>query len=185
MRQNGLEAAVKKYAAAGRPVFGICGGYQMLGKTIRDPEGVEHGGEITGMGLLPVETVFAGDKTTRQVSGSLGKLTGELACLSDLSFSGYEIHMGRSTVLAEKACETGYIVNSQNVYGSYVHGIFDAPQIAERLVQLFCKKKNISCRTGTVDRHTYKEQQYEKLAQTLRQSLDMEALYRILQLKKM
>ena len=61
MRQNGLEAAVQKHAAAGKPILGVCGGFQMLGRAIRDPLGVEHGGEISGMGLLPLETEFAGE----------------------------------------------------------------------------------------------------------------------------
>ena len=71
MRQNGLEAAVQKHAAAGKPILGVCGGFQMLGRAIRDPLGVEHGGEISGMGLLPLETEFAGEKTRVRAQGVL------------------------------------------------------------------------------------------------------------------
>ena len=94
MRQNGLEAAVQKHAAKGKPVLGICGGFQMLGRSIRDPLGVEHGGQINGMGLLPLETEFAGEKTRTRTQGVLDRVDGPLASLSGQPFDGYEIHMG-------------------------------------------------------------------------------------------
>ncbi len=189
MRQNGLEAAIKKYAAGGMPVVGICGGYQMLGEVIRDPYQMESGGEISGMGLLPIETIFARDKTTRQTRGRIERLGGDLSCLSDMEFYGYEIHMGESSLCgcarqAEGKDIPDAVFHVQNVYGSYIHGIFDAPHIAEKIVQMICNKKHVSCQTASVDRQRYKELQYDRLAQGLRDSLDMEQVYRILQLKK-
>lgn len=73
MRQNGLEAAVLKAAAAGKVIFGVCGGFQMLGDTLSDPLHVEAGGTIKGMGLLPMDTVFAGEKTRTRAEGALEK----------------------------------------------------------------------------------------------------------------
>ena len=91
MRQNGLEAAVKKLAAAGTPVLGVCGGYQMLGTALDDPDGVEQGGRMDGMGLLPCATRFTGQKvrTRVQACAAAGPFAGA-------QLDGYEIHMGRT-----------------------------------------------------------------------------------------
>ena len=91
MRENGLEALILKEAAKGKLIFGICGGYQMMGETLSDPHGVEAGGTIKGMGLLPMDTVFARKKTRTRVEGSFSQLTGAFAKLSDTALEGYEI----------------------------------------------------------------------------------------------
>ncbi len=177
LRQSGLEAAVKKAAAGGTPVFGICGGYQMLGRAISDPEGVESGGPRTvqGMGLLDLETVFCGQKVQTQVSGSFGILEGLLSPLSGLKYTGYEIHMGRS------GDRLPPIVSRGGVYGSYIHGLFDAPGVADALLRALCRKKGVDFdQLGAFDVTAYKERQYDKLAQVLRESLDMELIYKAL-----
>ena len=92
MRQNGLEAAVKKLSED-IPVFGICGGYQMLGQEISDPEGVEEGGSMRGMELLPVSTILMAEKKRCQIEGKIESLRGLFHGLSDCAFKGYEIHM--------------------------------------------------------------------------------------------
>lgn len=97
MRQNGLEAAILKAAARGKAVFGICGGYQMLGETLKDPDRVEAGGSIRGMGLLPMDTVFVPSKTRTRVRGRFQELDGAFAELSGVETEGYEIHMGRTS----------------------------------------------------------------------------------------
>lgn len=89
MRQSGMEAAVLKEAAKGKLIFGICGGYQMLGETLSDPYGVEAGGEMKGMGLLPMDTAFAENKTRTRVFGTFGKLSGE--------YSGLKVHNWKDT----------------------------------------------------------------------------------------
>ena len=86
MRQNGLEAEIMKRAHAGTVVFGICGGYQMLGKNLSDPYGVEEGGDTAGLGLLDVETIFAEKKRTIQVDGYFGKVKGIFSALTGRSF---------------------------------------------------------------------------------------------------
>ncbi len=177
LRQSGLEAAVLKAADVGTPVFGICGGYQMLGRSIADPEQVEAAGvtEISGMGLLETETVFRGDKIQARTNGVFSDVCGILAELNGLSYEGYEIHMGRSS--AEKPVLNG----QKNVYGSYIHGIFDAPGVAEVILKALCQRKGIDFASlGTFDSRAYKEQQYDKLADAVRSGLDMELVYRII-----
>ena len=92
MRQNGLEAAIKQRSEE-VPVFGICGGYQMLGFEIRDPAGVEEGGNIRGMELMPVLTVLQKEKKHCQTKGNINMLPGILYPISACAFEGYEIHM--------------------------------------------------------------------------------------------
>lgn len=176
LRQSGLEAAIQKAAAAGTPVFGICGGYQMLGRSVSDPEGAEaeKGTQVAGMGLLPVDTVFRGEKRQTQVSGTLNPVEGLLSPLSGMAYQGYEIHMGRSG-------DAPAILGKGCVYGTYIHGIFDAPGIAEALLGALCRKKGLSPEILTAfDPAAYKERQYDLLAQAVRDNLDMELVHRIL-----
>ena len=177
LRQCGLEAALLKAASAGTPVFGICGGYQMLGDSVKDTDQVEAAGvtEISGLHLLPMETVFEGEKVQTQVTGVFENIPGLFAGLNGLSYEGYEIHMGRSE---EKLPP---VVNAGNVYGSYVHGIFDAPGITDAILKAVCEKKGIDFGAlGTFDMKEYKEIQYNKLADAVRSGLDMDYIYKIL-----
>ncbi len=238
MRQNGLEAAVKELAGKGVPIFGICGGYQMMGERISDPHGVEEGGEMAGMGLLPVATELRPQKERRQRKGVLNQVEGVFSCLSGRRFQGYEIHMGRTGRLhggaarqkdgrggsqgardvweEEKSLhgeasgrrpvpggaarqkdgrdgsqrtrgvweeEKGLLVgNGRNVCGTYVHGLFDAGSLARDLAGALAARKGISLGDGgCLDYQAFKEAQYEKLADTLREHLDMEAVYGMLE----
>ena len=175
MRESGMEAAVLKLAARGVPIFGICGGFQMLGRRISDPSGAEGGGEMTGMGLLDTDTVFAPEKTRRQTAGNFEKVDGVFAALSGMAYEGYEIHMG----VTEGA--QGAIVSCGNVYGSYLHGIFDADGIADTVLRALCEKRGISfAAEAAFDHAAYKESQYDKLAAAVRGALDMELVYKIL-----
>ncbi|MDD6212564.1 MAG: cobyric acid synthase [Clostridiales bacterium] len=193
MRQNGLEASILKANQSGIPVFGICGGYQMLGDSISDPEGVEEGGILRGMGLLPMDTVFAGEKTRTRVEGTIGSLPGVFSGLEGLKVEGYEIHMGVTTWK-----ETGHAltrltdaVSGQskedggwygNTGGSYVHGFFDCQEIVNAIVSGLAQKKGIVLEElGQTDYETYKQKQYDILADTLRRHLDMKKIYRILE----
>ena len=94
LRQSGFEAEILKHANKGTVIFGVCGGYQMLGKNLSDPYGVEEGGDTAGIGLLDVETIFAEKKRTIRVDGHFGKVQGVFANLSGKEFYGYEIHSG-------------------------------------------------------------------------------------------
>jgi len=191
MRQNGLEAAIKKLAED-IPVFGICGGYQMLGCRIDDPHAMEEGGCIRGMELLPVATVLQKKKKRCQVEGVIDELDGIFSGISRCPFKGYEIHMGQTVY--HEACDVSediyssrignnvvFSANNKNVYGSYIHGLFDQSNIAHGIVQALANKKGIKIEDGIFENYQiFKEKQYDKLAETLRKYLDMEVIYEIL-----
>mgnify|MGYP003489091919 CR=1 FL=1 len=193
LRQNGLEAAIKKEKSCGKVIFGICGGFQMLGHTLNDLHGVEEGGTIAGMALLPMDTYFETEKKTTRVSGHFNKLTGLLEGLSGKAIEGYEIHMGRSTFRSDVKVLTQLTYDSiwqtskdgifvDQVYGTYLHGIFDKEGIAVEVVAALARKKGI--RFEDLDKFDYqklKEQQYDYLADQLRQHLDMDQIYRIME----
>ena len=175
LRESGLEALIKKSASKGRLVFGICGGYQMLGSVIKDPLGAESAlAEICGMGLLDISTVFSPEKTSLQREGKFGEIKGMLAELSNISWKGYEIHMGQSS-------ESEALNGSGNVYGSYIHGIFDGQAVSGGILKALCKLKGIPFESlGSFDIGEYKERQYDMLADTLRSSLDMNFIKRLI-----
>ena len=191
LRGSGMEAQILKQHAAGTPVFGVCGGYQIMGQSVSDPEGAEGGGSLRGMGLLPTDTVFRPEKTTVQSSGALDTLGGVLAPLSGMPVTGYEIHMGETTRAADAqplirlsragqppiadGCQAG------NAYGTYLHGVFDAPGVAQALAQALAVRKGVMLADTAYDTEQYKEEQYGRLADTVRQSLDMQLIYRIME----
>ncbi len=193
MRQNGLEAAVLKKAAEQKVIFGICGGYQMLGETLSDPQHVEAGGEMKGIGLLSVDTTFTASKTRTRVQGTFTGTDGILKNLEGTPLEGYEIHMGESTLKedARSFTEITDMVagNSKsdgaycgNVYGTYVHGVFDCEEVAKKIVGALGERKGIDVSEMTgMDLAAFKETQYDKLAQGLREHLDMKKIYEILE----
>lgn len=198
MRQNGLEAAVLKLAADKVPVFGICGGFQMLGESISDPHFVESQSAargVRGMSLLPIRTVFGKEKTRTRVEGALTGVEGIFEDLSGMDVEGYEIHMGETTrsvppLTYVMECQSGSHLAKMdgcqrgNVYGTYIHGIFDKEGIAETIVKALIRKKGLSASLeGGFSYQEYKEQQYDRLAMLLRDSLDMENIYGIMGLK--
>ena len=183
MRQNGIEAAIKQRSEE-VPVFGICGGYQMLGFEIRDPAGVEEGGSIRGMELLPVLTVLQKEKKHCQTKGNINMLPGILYPISACAFEGYEIHMGDTLV---KGNPLAYLSDGRkdgsyhkNIAGSYVHGFFDKKEIAGNIVKALFRKKGLEYGGAFIDRKAYKENQYDILADTVRENIDTELLFRIL-----
>ena len=194
LRESGLETQILKQAAKGKVIFGICGGYQMLGMELSDPFNVESGGTMAAMGLLPTKTVFEKEKVRTRVSGNFNEVSGILAELSYVAFEGYEIHMGHTTYdFNEEELTTIDNVNGEdiikndglykdNVYGSYIHGIFDKEEVSKAIVESLCIHKGIDYSSiSTVDIEKYKEEQYDKLAEGIRNSLDMKAIYKILE----
>lgn len=175
LRQSGLENAVLKAAAAGTPVFGICGGYQMLGSRISDPDYTESSvSEVRGLGLLDMETVFYGEKTQTRSRGTIGTVSGIFAGLSGKAYDGYEIHMGRGD---EK---TPILKENGNVYGTYVHGFFDTEEICDAVLKALCSEKGVDFeKLSKFDFSEYKQKQYDALADGLRESLDMDFVYKI------
>ena len=189
LRQSGMEAAILKHAARGGAVAGICGGYQMLGRQVSDPDGVEGGGTLAGLGLLEAGTVFRGEKTRTQVTGTFTGGTGIFSGLNGASFAGYEIHMGATRgqgaplvgFTTQEGRERRDGLSAGNVWGCYVHGLFDKAEAASALVGALMKAKGLEGSAAAVDWQEYAQQQYDKLADGLRSALDMNAVYQILE----
>lgn len=181
LRRSGFESAILAHAASGAPVMGICGGYQMLGLTLSDPYAVEHGGEMAGLGLLEAETVFEAQKVQKQVKGRISEVGGIFSGISGMDYEGYEIHMGVTTGSLP-------VVHDQNIYGSYVHGLFDAAPITHEMVRALLLNKGIEPafdalgfeRGGLSEINAFKDRQYNLLAEHLRASLDMDFIYKVL-----
>ena len=178
LRQNGLEAAILKLASKGTPVLGVCGGFQMLGELLSDPEGVERSGSMRGMGLLPCETVFSPQKTRTQTAASV---TAEPFAGAEID--GYEIHMGKTRRRAgvpfcRLADGRGDGAASGHVFGTYLHGLFESGALTERLAVWLLARKGLSPEEGPVESHrAYQERQYDLLADAVRSSLDLNAVY--------
>ena len=184
LRENGLEAAILKLAAAGVPVMGICGGYQMLGRTLSDPEGTEGGvpgAVVRGLGLLPVDTVFCAQKTRTRVEAQA--LAGPFA---GARLEGYEIHMGKTQVDGEPFCrlEDGRAEGcaAGHVYGTYLHGLFDTGEATARLADLLCKTKGIDPDgAAPLSHRAFQEREFDRLAEAVRAALDMDAIYQMME----
>ena len=131
--------------------------------------------EINGLGLLEMDTEFRGEKVQTQTRGVFHGVEGMLSGLNGLAYEGYEIHMGRSQQ------QMPALTGGRNVYGSYVHGIFDAPGIADTILRALCARKGVSFDAlATFDAYGYKERQYDLLADVVRGGLDMSFVYRVL-----
>ena len=193
LRQSGLEAAILRLAEQGVPVLGICGGYQMMGQTLSDPVGAEEapGTCLRGMGLLPVETVFSREKARTQARGRFAQQEGRFAAFSGREVQGYEIHMGRSRHL--EPCrplvhleENGTLREDgavwKNAAGCYLHGLLDTPQALRGLLELLCAPRGIDPdKLEIPDPQQRREWELDRLAQAVRENLDMEQVYRILE----
>ena len=185
LRQSGLEAAVRRLAQAQTPVLGVCGGYQMLGQTLDDPAGTESGKpmSLAGLGLLPTRTTFDAQKRRTQVRAvALG------APFAGARMTGYEIHNGRTTVNGEPFCRladgTPEGCVCPNVFGTYLHGLFDSGELTQALVKLLCARKGISPKeTRPASMAEYRQAQFDLLADGVRKALDMGAVYRAMGMK--
>lgn len=195
LRESGMEAALLRLVEEdGVPVIGICGGYQMLGTSLYDPDGVEGtaGMSMRGLGLLPAETVFTPQKTRTQISGAVLAAEGWCGLCRGMDITGYEIHMGvtRATEDAAPAIRLadgrmdGLMRQDGRVFGSYLHGLFDNEPLTRELLNYLADKKGICLEIQTESRSDYKERQYDKLADLVRRSLDMDRIYEILECKE-
>ena len=178
LRQCGLETAVQKLARRGTPVLGVCGGYQMLGGMLDDSAGTESGRPQTlrGLELLPTRTVFTLEKRRAQVTATAA------APFAGAALTGYEIHTGRTTVEGAPFCTladgtTDGCVQG-NVFGTYLHGLFDSGELTEKLAALLCRRKGLAPETAApLTMQAYREQQFDLLADGVRRALDMSAIY--------
>ena len=181
MHENGLANAVTALADRGFPIFGICGGFQMLGAAISDPDCVEGGGNINGLGLLQqCRTVFQGEKTQTRTTGQFCEISGFYACLSHAEFYGYEVHMGVTTGNGTPLSSCGgYYQN--NIAGCYIHGIFDSASVSGALISALFRAKGLPYHEKSTERRTHRNQQLDMLAETVRQNLDMQRIYQIME----
>ena len=180
LRESGLAAAVLDLAARGTPILGVCGGYQMLGAKISDPAGAEHGGSTAGLGLLPCETVFSPNKTRTRVRARTCA-----APLDGAKIEGYEIHMGRTAGAADPFCvlEDGRAEGAArgNVFGTYLHGLFDSGELTEKLAAWLLERKGLPPQAAPAEsRRAYQERQFDLLAGELRAALDLPAICRFM-----
>ena len=184
LRESGFECKIKRLVSSGTPIFGICGGFQILGKKISDPYNTEGGGEISGMELLDISTVFYPDKKQTQTSGIISDIGGVFSVLNGLDFEGYEIHMGRTFSNEKTFLEYGgenHGAYRNNIYGCYIHGIFDSPEISCGIVKKLYQLKNLEYNdTEKISRSEYKNMQYDILADEVRRNIDMNLIYRII-----
>ena len=198
LRKNGWEPVIESHAAAGKPLVGICGGFQMLGSEIRDPYHTESDIEfVSGFNLLDFTTVLEREKVTRQATARFAKpdcLGPDTVNHADALFTGYEIHLGETLLgngtqslfqlqrLGEKEChQDGAISTDGRVLGTYLHGLFDSAEGLRLLLnhwRKICGKENSS--SGLIDPSDERERRYDALAEHFRRNLKLDVIYRAL-----
>ena len=192
MERQGLNSAIKSLHQRGKAIIGICGGYQMLGAKIYDPEGIESSQrETDGLGLLPLTTVFAGSKETHRITATVAANTGLVGGAQGTSITGYEIHMGRTTgegvdhpfrvvdrsdVPVGDADQYDGAADSQGrVLGTYIHGLFHNVPVRMAVLQELARRKGVTLPDASQE--LVLDQEYDKLAEWVRGSLDMGLVY--------
>ena len=164
LRRNGCAQAIQRAHRDGRMVVGICGGYQMLGQTIEDPDGIEGSiARLPGLGLLPIHTTMTAEKKTEQVTFQFEGQTCQ----------GYEIHQGVSDTHQQ-------IVQTDHCMGTYIHGFLDNAPVIEYLLRNAHSTLHTPHSSLQISYSDFKQQQYDKLAEHVRQHVDMDKLYQIL-----
>ncbi|MCS0353040.1 cobyric acid synthase [Vibrio ordalii] len=176
LRSQGWDQDIKRHLRFGGKVMGICGGYQMLGRVIRDPLGVEgEAGESGGLGLLNVSTELTAEKTLRNVQGELILPQGKA------KVSGYEIHVGRTTlddasssaiITLDNGNRDGLLSDCQQVLGTYMHGIFDSFPASE----LICRWAG-AADISYYDHVAQKEQAINRIADAIEEHLNLALLW--------
>lgn len=195
IRKAGIEQHIKKLHSDGVPILGVCGGYQMLGREIVDPYGIEaQVPVIDGIGLLDMKTIFQKEKVTTQVQAVVTGGNGILDGLKGTTVDGYEIHMGVTEfsesclpfltidkVLGESCLLLDGVSNlDSNVFGTYIHGIFDSGDFTVGLINNLRKRKGLDAIDyNSMSYKEFKEVEYNRLAEMLRTNLDMKAIYDI------
>lgn len=199
LRKSGMEETVRRCVAAGTPLWGICGGYQMLGQKIHDPLHTESDYDgVAGLGFLGMETTFAAEKLTTQVTADCIALPFLDKILTAENMPGYEIHMGKTvfdaaichpfhiTARAEQTADSwdgAYSLSAGRageVIGTYIHGIFDHDDFRRQLINALRERKGLEPLPVQRNMRAEKEKAYNHLADVVRQSLDMEKLAEIM-----
>jgi len=187
LRRSGLAGAVTAAHEAGAAVLGVCGGFQMLGASVRDPEGVEAeaGTDVPGLGLLRMITTFAGDKSTVRVAGEAALAGGPWAAAAGAPVEGYEIHMGRTLPIPDalpprplleiEGRWDGAVSEDGRVAGTYVHGLFHNDALRHALLAGLGRRE-------VPARHFDREREFDRLAQHVRSHLDIARIREMLAL---
>lgn len=198
LRESGLEKQLLAYHQKGGSIIGICGGFQMLGQRLADPCFIESElGEIEGLGLLEMSTVIGANKMTNQVEAVVvGEKHPFLQGMKGEVLEGYEIHMGtaihcstnhpfieiRKRQGKEVSVLDGVSDSTGRVWGTYLHGIFDNTAFTRKLLNNIRRKKRLAPLTETPPSYRkLQEAEYDRLAAVVRKSLDMPAIYKILE----
>ncbi len=196
VRESGLEQAIRQLVDGGTPLVGICGGYQMLGEEIADPHHTESSHDVVkGLGYLPMKTVFAEEKRTVQVAADCPGMEFYDGVLMGKGLSGYEIHMGRTEFTApvrhpfhltrqgENAVNIwdGALSEDGRIFGTYLHGVFDHDGFRRQFLNVLRLHRGLRPLPVQRNRHLEKERAYDRLAETVRKSLDMEKLAAIME----
>lgn len=187
-RENEMEDCLLKMQEKGTLIMGICGGFQMLGMAIRDSFQVEGDSYMKGIGLLPVETTFSKEKHTTRSCGSVSG-NGNFNFLKNISVNGYEIHMGECSygkeakpfIIKEDGTFDGCV--KENVFGTYFHGIFENGEFMDSLLKKLAEKKHITLGIQRESYEIYRERQFDILADMIRNHMNMEAIYHILEMR--
>jgi adenosylcobyric acid synthase len=196
LNSSGLARRITELYQQGAFIIGICGGYQMLGRYINDPDGVESGVRRSqGLGLLPITTAFLPTKETHQVKGNVVAERGLLAEARNVSFEGYEIHMGRTESgeadaafrlreRSAKSCDAldGCLDKSGRVLGTYIHGLFHNQELRRKILRQIARAKGQPLSFAGDDHR--RDAEYDKLARLVRDSLNMDLVYAIAGLRK-
>ncbi len=198
LRNSGLDEQILRLARKGKRIVGICGGYQILGRTLRDPKHTESSvAETNGLGLLGIDTEFAVEKTTTQVDAVINHdIEGEFGSVKGMDVKGYEIHMGQSerdpdvkpfvhiqSRLGESVDVWDGAVNAEgNVMGTYIHGVFDDVKFCRTYLNAIRESKGLEALESDINSFDdFKEKEYNKLADIMRENLDMDQIYKIIQ----
>lgn len=189
IRSSGLITKIMQYAETGKGIIGVCGGYQMLTSKICDPDNMESGGSVQGLGLIKAETVFEKEKVRTVVQGKFNNIKGYFSFLNGACFAGYEIHMGKTYSdnynISEIKDSFGRSKNDglaeNNILGTYIHGIFDEGDVVKRIIDKLKQEKRIDTVTEEKDINELKNKEYEKLADMLMNYLNIPKIYEILE----
>lgn len=195
LRHSGYEQEIIKLVKGGTPLVGICGGYQMLGREVQDPDHTESDlDSVMGLGLIDSITVFEADKVTHQVKAAAVGHNFLGINYSDDNLQGYEIHMGRTQFLSPVApaftiaarsgeavhMTDGAVTSDGLVMGTYMHGIFDNDTYRRTLLDALRVRKGLAPLGVTQDTQALKDAAYNRLAEVVRQSMDIDLVYRIM-----